>query len=225
MKKIIKDIYHHFEKIGSKIFFEKYFIEKEIRLIRNLAKDCETILELGAGQNSYYHVPGRKYKITGFDIYEPSLIKAKENGKIDDYIVGNVLDIGQIFNEDSYDLVCAFDLIEHLKKNNGYELIKNMEIIARKRIVIFTPNGFLPQPPSEDNPFQEHLSGWNYNEMVSLGFTVIGFNGHKIFRGMYAKPKIRPYFLGIFLANISGWFLRKINKEKYAFAILCYKNV
>lgn len=61
--------------------------------------------------------------------------------------------------------------------------------------------------------------------MVSLGFTVIGFNGHKIFRGMYAKPKIRPYFFGIFLANISGWFLRKINKEKYAFAILCYKNV
>lgn len=225
MKKIIKSIYHVFENFGSFIFFEKYFSEKEMRLIRNLAKGCDTILELGAGQNSYYHVDGRKYKITGFDIHEPSLMKAKENGKIDDYIVGNVLEINKIFNEKSYDLVCAFDLIEHLKKEDGYKLIANMKKISRKKIVLYTPNGFLPQPPSKDNPFQEHLSGWDYNEMTELGFNVIGFNGHKVFRGMYAKPKIRPYFLGIFLSNISMWFLRKLNLENYSFSILCYKNI
>jgi len=225
MKKTIKSIYHALERAGSSLFFEKYFAEKKMRLIRNLADGCENILEIGVGQNSYYHFEGRNYKITGFDIHEPTLMKAKEIGKIDDYIVGNVLNIAQIFHGKSYDLVCAFDLIEHLKKKDGYKLIKNMENIARKRIVIYTPNGFLPQPPREDNPFQEHLSGWEYFEMKNLGFTVIGFNGYKFFRGMYAKPKIRPSFLGIFLANISGWFLRKFNKEENAFALLCYKNI
>jgi len=225
MKKLIKIFYHSIENLGSKIFFEKYFKKKVLDKIRKLANNCEQILEIGAGQNSYFHFNGRNYTITGFDIYEPSLIKAKKEGKIDQYVVGNVLNIESIFRPKSFDLVCAFDLIEHLKKEDGFKLIKSMEKIARKRIVIYTPNGFLPQPPSKDNPFQEHLSGWEYYEMKSLGFEVWGVNGYKKLRGMYALPKIKPYFVGDFISNFSMIIIKIINKEEKSFSILCSKDI
>ncbi len=223
--KIIKLIYHIIEKIGSKIFFEKYFRKRQLSIVQNLGEGMNTILELGVGTNSYFHKQNRSYRIVGFDIFEPSLKKAKAKGTIDDYFVGNVNEIDKYFEENSFDLVCAFDLIEHLKKDDGITLIHNMEKIARKRVVIYTPNGFLYQPPSPENPFQEHLSGWTFDEMRKLGYDVIGFNGYKKLKGMYANPIMRPYFLFNFLSFITEILLQKLNKNHLQYALLCVKGI
>ena len=43
-----------------------------------------------------------------------------------------------------------------------------MEKVARKKVIVFTPNGFVPQRPYDGNPFQEHLSGWSVDEIHEL---------------------------------------------------------
>jgi 2-polyprenyl-3-methyl-5-hydroxy-6-metoxy-1,4-benzoquinol methylase len=182
-------------------------------------------LEIGCGKRSYFHSQERKYTIIGFDIFEPSLIEAKNCGYIDKYIVGNVIEIEKYFKNKSYDTVVAFDLIEHLPKNEGYALIRKMQNIAKKRIIIFTPNGFVPQPPSIENPFQEHKSGWTYVEMKKLGFKVIGMNGLKYLRGMYALPKIKPKQIGLIISNITQIIIDVFKLNRLSYAIFCYKDV
>lgn len=225
MKEYLKKFYHKIENFGSLIFFEKYFRKRQLQTIQGFAEDVNTILELGIGTNSYFHKIDRPYIIFGFDIFEPSLKLAKEKHFIDDYIVGDVREINKYFEEKSFDLVCAFDLIEHLMKDDGYQLIANMEKIARKRIIVYTPNGFQKQPPAPDNPFQEHLSGWSYDEMIKLGYHVIGMNGFKKLKGIYSKPIARPYFLLNFISFFTEIIFQKIKQNQLQYSILCVKDL
>lgn len=69
----------------------------------------------------------------------------------------------------SFDSVFMMDVIEHLTKEDGQDLIRHAERLACKQIVLFTPWGFLPQR-YEDNDvdgwgmrgghWQAHRSGW-----------------------------------------------------------------
>ena len=72
------------------------------------------------------------------------------------------------FPDNSVDSVCMIDLIEHLKKDEGIELLKQADRISRKQIVVFTPLGFMPNHSEESDAWglggthmQEHKSGWN----------------------------------------------------------------
>jgi len=68
----------------------------------------------------------------------------------------------------SVDTVFLVDVIEHIEKQEGLELLRSTEEIARRQIAIFTPLGFLPQkhPDGTDawgmggGAWQEHRSGW-----------------------------------------------------------------
>jgi hypothetical protein len=64
----------------------------------------------------------------------------------------------------------AADLIEHLGKEDGFRLLEHMELIARKVVVIVTPNGFIAQHLTDGNPLQIHRSGWTAHEMKALGY-------------------------------------------------------
>ena len=46
------------------------------------------------------------------------------------------------FSDRSFDAVIALELLEHLNKEEGYELIHNMERWARSKVIVSTPNGF-----------------------------------------------------------------------------------
>jgi hypothetical protein len=79
------------------------------------------------------------------------------------------------FRNRSIDTVLAFDLIEHLNKNEGKSLIKSLETIACRQVIILTPVGFLSQRCSEGNPYQAHKSGWNPKDFK--GYYVCGIRG------------------------------------------------
>jgi hypothetical protein len=89
----------------------------------------------------------------------------------------NALDLDKTFSPKSFDCVLALDLIEHLEKEEGFQLISMMEKIATKRVIIFTPNGLLPQQEFGGNRLQIHKSGWSVEEMREKGFRVIGILG------------------------------------------------
>ena len=90
-------------------------------------------------------------------------------------------------------------------------------------MVVSTPNGFLPQEAIGGNPLQRHQSGWEVEEMQSLGYRVLGMSGWKPLRGAEAKPAWRPYFLCDRLSRLTDRFLER--HPQHAFQLLCTKDV
>ena len=123
----------------------------------------------------------------------------------------------------SFDVVIAFDLIEHMSKEDGYLLLYEMERIARHLVVVYTPTGFLWQPPSPNNYLNAHVSGWVPRDFKQFGFRkIVGIFGFKIFMGPYSEPRY-PSLSSKFpmLMKISQVFARRL--PSLAHSIYCEK--
>ncbi|MBI3037327.1 class I SAM-dependent methyltransferase [Candidatus Woesearchaeota archaeon] len=159
----------------------------------------------------------------GVDASLPSIQKSKKESIHNRYFRANVMNIGERFKPDSFDCVLASDLIEHLTKTEGLKLLGMMEKIASVKVIVFTPNGFLPQQGYDNNPFQLHKSGWTVDEMKKLGYHVIGINGWKPLRGEQASIKLRPKLFWQIISDLTQLLTR--NRPEKAFQILCVKSV
>jgi len=162
-------------------------------------------------------------QITGLDGYPPALEEARRAGTHDDYVSGNVVELGKRFKPGQFDACIALDVIEHLPKETGWQMLAEMERIARRKVIILTPNGFLPQK-SHDGDLQEHLSGWTAPELRSKGYEVVGMYGVKSLRGEYHRIKNQPRIFWLGVSLLSHWFHTRSRPEKSA-AILCSKRM
>lgn len=160
-----------------------------------------SILDLGFGLGNHWSSVGADFPGTGVEI-DLTAFDAVVNGtqgnsfpQPKDYLQGLAPnDLAGIPGR-SFDMVIAFDLIEHLSKADGYLLLYQMERISSHSAIIFTPNGHVWQPPSPDNPKQAHLSGWSPSEFARLGWkTRLGATGLRGFFGPYAAFKPRKQF-------------------------------
>ncbi|MBI3510844.1 MAG: class I SAM-dependent methyltransferase [Bacteroidetes bacterium] len=193
---------------------------------RSLEKECagcDTLLDVGCGSDSPVKFFTKKIKkATGIDMFQPSIDKSRQAGIHHDYKLMNVMEMTKAFREKSFDVVVASDLIEHLEKPDGIKLMEMMEKLARKKVVIYTPNGFLEQREYEGNKLQVHLSGWEVEEMRQLGYKVFGINGWKPLRGEFAVVKWWPR---IFWGRISLLTQKRMfARPEKAFGIMCVKE-
>ena len=214
MGKVSKFIYNN--------IYKKIFPDYPMEL-GNVVGNVDTLLDVGCGDNSPVQFLAPDIYKVGVDIFEPSIEASKKKKIHSDYVKLNVLEIGDYFEESSFDCAVASDLIEHLEKKDGYELIKQMEKVSRKRIIIFTPNGFLKQGEYNQNPWQVHHSGWTPDEMEGMGFKVYGINGMKRLRGEFSKIRYRPRFLWRFISDLTQLFLKQ--RPGLAFQMLCVKEL
>lgn len=199
-------------------FFPTFYGE-----IENSVKGSETLLDIGCGTDSPVQAFSDKIECTGVDVHLPSIRISKKKGIHSKYVHSAALDLLKKFKRKSFDCVFACEIIEHMEKEDGYRLIKMMEKLARKKIVIVTPNGFVPQKPYGGNKWQEHKSGWTSREMKRMGFKVVGLRGWKGFRGELSYLKYEPKILFYILSTITQYFVR--NNSDLAFQILCVKNI
>jgi len=132
--------------------------------VREALRDCNTALDVGCGPISTLRFLRFK-RLAGIDGYPPSVEQAKKNATHDELVLGDIRELDRFFKTDQFDACLALDVIEHLTKEDGLKLAKAMERAASKRVVFFTPNGFLPQRHAERDDLQEHLSGWEVEEM------------------------------------------------------------
>lgn len=214
MKKYIKSILAR--------FFPSQFEVLELTLLsiqRISNKQQIKILDLGAGPAQYYEklflesAPA----LIAVDLMDAFPFEGKPDTapnvsieRIRGVVPGDLGDI----QTNSYDLVVAFDLIEHLSREEGYLLLYEIDRIAEHASVIFTPNGFVWQPPTPRNSFDAHVSGWTPAELKSLGWKKIkGHVGAKAFRGAYALPSVNLGNRIIknldFIANVYSQFAYK----------------
>src|SRR5277367_2628913 len=173
--------------------------------LRKALEDCQSVLDIGCGASPAMRQLGVP-RIVGVEGYKPSIERARQLKTHDEIVEADVRELDRHFRPKQFDACVALDVIEHLTKADGWKLMENMETIAAKKIILFTPSGFLPQRHTANDDLQEHLSGWEPSEMRSRGYNVMGLLGPKKLRGEYHAIKNRPR---IFWAVISlcGQFL------------------
>lgn len=180
--------------------------------LENLTTDCETLLDIGCGRDSPVKIVKNK-KTVGVDGFLPYIIQSKNNSIHTDYVLCDVRHL--CFKEKSVDCAAAFELIEHLTREEGIELVKNMEHVAKRNIVLSTPNGWLEQDEFDGNKLQHHKSSWVSEDFKELGYTVFGINGMKLFRGRVQTScagvgsKSKLNFLNLLL-NFASTILRRV---------------
>ncbi len=199
--------------------FGRYFevLEREV-------SNCDSLLDVGCGEQSPINFFAKRLAYAvGIDAFEPAIAKSRAHRIHDEYRRMNVLDIEKNIPDRSFDCVVALDLIEHLTKEDGRRLLHAMERIARRKVVVFTPQGFLPQHAVGGNEFQRHLSGWEVDEMRGMGYRVLGMSGWKPLRGAEARPAWQPHFLCERLSLLTEPLFEQ--RPKHAFQILCIKEM
>lgn len=216
-------------KEAMKKEYKKILPGYEEQLLKEL-RNVRSILDVGCGKSSPLKLITENVYKVGIDIFKPALLKSKTSKIHDKYYCANVMQIDKYFQPKQFDCVVALDLIEHLDKNGGLELIRKMEKIAKKKVIIFTPNWFISQGAhsfvAQDgyvNKYQEHKSGWTVNEFKKLGYFVSGMNGLINLRTLKSQIKFKPRLLWLMISDLTQLFVR--NKPQYAYQLFCVKKL
>jgi hypothetical protein len=193
-----------------------------VREVRQALRGCRTVLDLGCGPNSpvrYLHTA----HTLGVDGYGPALAEAQARGTHDEYAAGDVKAVRTLMAGRQFDGCVALDVIEHLSKADGWRLLEDMEQLATKRVVVFTPKGFLPQKGGHGD-LQEHLSGWTPDEMRGAGYHVIGMHGPASLRGERHDLRYRPKAFWALVSLLSHFVYTRRRPQQSA-AIFCVKKL
>jgi hypothetical protein len=190
--------------------------------VRKALIGSERVLDVGCASSMHLRWYGVPYA-AGLEGYRPSYEEAKRIGSHDEMVLGDVREVDRFFKPGQFDTCMAVDVIEHLPKEDGLKLMRDLERIASRKVIIITPSGFLPQRQTEAGDLQEHLSGWETEEMRGYGYQVIGLLGPKSLRGEHHHLKYRPkVFWG--LISLLGHLLWTRWNPARAASILCIKE-
>ncbi len=152
--------------------------------LARLVRPGETVADIGCSDGRGSEVLGT-LDSTGFDIYEPALRAAVATGRRRRGVMADVRRLP--VRNHSFDVVVSLDVVEHFPKPEALDLVSELERVARRLVVLLTPNGFVPQPPGEDEPWQEHRCGFAAGELEALGYSVAGRGGPSVLRGPYGS--------------------------------------
>jgi 2-polyprenyl-3-methyl-5-hydroxy-6-metoxy-1,4-benzoquinol methylase len=81
-------------------------------------------------------------------------LDAKKNNAHDDYVLCDVRHMP--VKDKSFDVVLCIEVLEHLEREEGINLIRAMEKVARRQVILTTPVSEYEQHAYDDNPYQEH---------------------------------------------------------------------
>ena len=180
----------------------RFLLPSMTKYLKKELAGCETVLDLGCGRGSNSPLEGMALTYTlGVDIFEPYLEECRQKKIHSDYIRADIRGIE--FKDGSFDAVLMLEVLEHFTKEEGRRLLDKCSQWAKKKVIITTPNGYMQQDGYNNNPFQEHKSGWSVDELRSLGFSVVGLLGWKKLRGYKAVPRYRPRLLCDVISDVT----------------------
>jgi hypothetical protein len=200
-------------------------------LSNNFTNDPLEVLELGCGRDSVVLGTKTPVRYTGFEIFEDYAIEIhrkilkSRNPNITYHKIINENFLDYDFKENSFDIVIMIDVLEHLTKSDGILILEYIQTIARKAIIIKTPNGFVHQNEFDGNSHQAHLSGWNEYEFRSRSFKVYGMSGLKFLRkpvhcdqwedDLALTMRFKPKQFWLLVAGLSQLIVKKIPRICY----------
>lgn len=136
-----------------------------------------SVMDVGSGMAAYH---GKLHALTDgnmalLDAHAPYMAAHKIPEGIVQY-VGDLRRVLPTIRSCAFDAVLAIDLIEHLDKGDGIEALGEWKRIADQRVIVFTPEGFMPQDTDHyglgAEHWQTHRSGWSVEDLANHGFKV-----------------------------------------------------
>lgn len=134
----------------------------------------DTVLDLGCGILQATDRLGSCH--LAVDCFDAYLDKIKGSGPTLKWNLRDVA-LGLPFPRRSYDHVLLLDVLEHLGEHYHACLLGEAEAIARKRVVVFSPDGMMPQEAWDawglgHNPLQAHVSAVHADAFRQRGYEV-----------------------------------------------------
>ena len=174
------------------------------RELKNLK--FQSVLDVGGGSGRTFRrirqFMSQSYSV-GLDIYTPYIWQAKTEHAYDDYILAKASSLP--FRDKSFDVIIALQLIEHMGEEEALIAIKEMERVAKRKVIITTPRGVYPQEEYDGNPYQAHKSAWDINEMESLGYRVILYGTRFVkYTGTFPN-KLFSYLISVVCLLVSAY--------------------
>jgi 2-polyprenyl-3-methyl-5-hydroxy-6-metoxy-1,4-benzoquinol methylase len=100
-----------------------------------LDRNAQSCLDVGCGRGPFKFIQG--FYSVGCNINQPSLIKAGKKGYYDNLVRCDVRQLP--FKPKFFDIAICVEVIEHLDKAGGIELLEQMEEIASRRVIVMIP--------------------------------------------------------------------------------------
>lgn len=198
---------NHNSKEKFKNFFRKFENLFFFMILQKEIGDSESVLDVGCGNDSPVGRIRHSFRSEGIDVF-PKCIKVSKRRKLhDSYKLGDVRNLRKFYKAKSFDTVISIDVIEHLTKKESLKMIKEMERIARKKVILMTPRGYIDQGAYDKNPYQVHHSGWETKDLKDLGYKVYGLRGLKWFRDDEASIRFSPWIFWGLCSQVSEMLL------------------
>ena len=189
-----------------------------ISVIGKALQGCESLIDLGCGENSWIRLlrfPGEK---RGVDAWEPAVRRSAAARIHDTYAVGDI----RTLPLEPADAILCLDVIEHLPKGDSAAVVESLDRLARRLVVVITPNGFLEQHPVDGNEMQRHRCGWSSAELRQAGFEVFGIEGLRGLRGEFGRIARRPKAFWWLVSKFSEAYVW--HHPERAFALMAMKR-
>jgi SAM-dependent methyltransferase len=186
--------------------------------LRTIVDRHASVLDVGCSDGRGSVVLGRRGTF-GVDIYRPALEQAVLFARRTAVVQADVRRLP--YAAASFDVVVALDVIEHFDKGDALQVLDELERVARRTVVVTTPRGFVPQPPTPDEPWQEHRCGFEPAELCARGFQVSGLGGPAVLRGPYGTFRLGS--AGKVATALTGPLAKR--KVTMAFALLAVKDL
>lgn len=147
--------------------------------INELLLDSRTVLDVGCGVGATLKEFCCPFKI-GVDAHRPYL----ENAELGEQFIKLNLTaerLSELFLPNSLDSVTLIDVIEHFDKEVAFDVLRQVEEIAVKKVIVFTPRGFFQQIDVDHyglggEYYQKHRSGWEVEDFQKLGYNISIFS-------------------------------------------------
>lgn len=190
------------------------------------------VLDVGCGSDSPLTYVDKTFCRVGVDVFKPIIKIAKQLGFYDELILADARNLP--FRDDSFDVSIAFEVIEHLRKAEGWKLLKDLSDMTTEKIILSTPNGnkIGIGLNIEENPYLYHSSVWSKDELEEQDFEIKGFGGLKSMNKIwtwFGKLNNRALgllgaFIWLILSDISQVLLSKGVVDKSAH-LFCVKKI
>lgn len=174
------------------------------------------VLDVGCGTTSllaaFNRHPARRHcRLIGLDAHAPTIDWCRVHGFHDEYVLSDARDHDRL---PAVDVVVATDLVEHFDKAAAVDLIAQFERKAAVAVLLFTPNGYVFNPFTPDNPYMEHKCGFTVDDFTALRYECIGMGGPKGLRGPHSLPR-GPRLLYLPLLAILSRGMRGLPRQSF----------
>ncbi len=136
-------------------------------VVRHLPQPPGSLLEVGCGQGGFGARLARRFRYVGIDLDETSLSIARRrldaHGVSGEFRLG---DLGVLDPAESFDVICAFEVLEHLEDDGGALLAWAEKLAPGGTLIVSVPAG--SGRYAEWDEFAGHFRRYDAAQLVDL---------------------------------------------------------